>query len=216
MTKRNVLTRFDAFYRKHGLLRTLQRFYEQRYRIMKRQTILYYVDMADLCDTELNLPEDVTIECKTCYEEASQPDMQRMVRHWDEERLTARIKERFQMGAVLWILKVHGDIAGFVWSIKGKFVAPYFVPLTPEDAVIFDVATFEEFRGQGLYSSLLNRVLRQLKLAQIRRAFTHVHEWNKPSIRGHEKTPFHEFAQARMFNVLGRRLVAFSDTRKGM
>ncbi|OPY15888.1 MAG: hypothetical protein A4E69_00390 [Syntrophus sp. PtaB.Bin138] len=215
MNKRNIFTRFGNYYQKHSLYETLIRICVEPYRaLFKRQEILFYADMNELSDTVFDLPDNITIEHKTSYDEAVQHDMLKLLNYWTEERLIGRIKERFMKDAVLWIIKSDGNISGFVWSIKGKMVAPYLLPLTPGDAVLFDSVIFEEFRGRGLYPLLMNYVFGQLKLEGVQRVFGHSFTWNHASIHGIQKTHFRRLIKARKFNFFGRNVVVFSEIRK--
>ncbi|MGO9138303.1 MAG: N-acetyltransferase family protein [Syntrophales bacterium] len=144
------------------------------------------------------------IECKSTYHEISGPDSVRLVNYWTEELLIDRIKKRFTEGAVIWIVKCDGNVAGYGWSIRGKMVSQYFLPLTPHDAVLFDYVIFDEFRGRGLYPLLINYMFSQLKIAGVKRAFGHSYAWNESSIHGLSKTFFRKFSLARQFHIFGR------------
>jgi RimJ/RimL family protein N-acetyltransferase len=214
MNKRNILTRFQTYYQKHGLAGTLRRICEYPHRVLKGQEILFFAEMNELSDAVLNLPDNITIEFRRSYDDAVQPDTQKMVHYWNEQHLIDRIKERFEKGAVLWIIKLKGRISGFVWSIRGKMVSPYYLPLTPHDAVLFDSVIFNEFRGRGLYPLLMNYVFWQLKVEGVHRTFGHSYAWNTVSIHGIEKTYFRRLGQVRRFNIFGKNVVIFSEVQK--
>ena len=212
MFDHNYITRFKNYYQKRGFLRTLLRFFEQPYRIIfKSKRILFYAEMNEVNDSVLALPPNIIIECKKAYNEAVQPDMQKMINYWDKENETDKVRERFEKGSFLWIVKLNGDIAGFVWSIKGKTVSPWYLPLTPHDTYIFDAVTFEEYRGRGFYPFLMNYVLGQLKMYGASRAVWEVYDWNKPSILGLKKTYCCKFGEARKFRVFGRNVTIWSQ-----
>ena len=162
--------------------------------------------MNELDDSILNLPQDIIIECKSTYNEVVQPDMQKIINYWDKEMEMDKTRERFEQGAILWIVKLKEDIAGFGWSIRGKMVSPWYLPLTPHDAVLFDFVTFEEYRGRSLYALLLDYILGKLKLEGVSRAFLFIWAWNISSIRGNEKSYFRKFIEARKFHVFGRNI----------
>jgi len=209
--KHNLLTRFMKYYREKGVWKTLRRMYEQPYRLLfKGQMCLYYADMNQLSESVLNLPNGITIECKKKYNEAIGSEMQRMIDYWDKENETDKVRERFEKGAILWIIKLDENIAGFGWSIRGKMVHPFYLPLTPHDAVLFSYEIFEEYRGCSLYTLLLNFIFGRLKLEGVGRAFIFVSAWNTPSIRGIEKSCFRKFCKARRFHPFGRNITIWS------
>ena len=213
--KRNIFKRFLNYYRKNGFSRTLHRIYQHPYRAIDRNhEFLFYADMHELSNAISVLPFDIKIEPKCSYDDAMRPEMQRMINYWNEENLLDVVSKRFNKGAILWIIKSEDIISGFVWSIQGKMVSSYYIPLTPHDAALFDSVIFEEFRGRGLYPLLMNYVFWQLKVAGVHRTFGTSHAWNKASIQGIEKTYFRLFSQARKFNLLNRTFVIFSEVQK--
>jgi len=212
-----LLTRFINYYNKQGALVTFYRILEHPYRILfKNQAILHYVEMNEVDDSVLNLPNNVVIESRRSYSETLQPDMQKMSNYWHESKTISTTKERFKGGAILWIVKVNGDIAAFVWSIRGKVIHPWFFPLTPHDAYIFDAETFEEYRGHGLYPLLMNYILGKLKLDGVSRVVAEPYEWNTTSIRALEKTHFRKFGKARKFHLFRRNITIWSNTEESI
>jgi GNAT superfamily N-acetyltransferase len=208
----SYLARFMNYYQKRGFLRTISRIYEQPNRIIfKGQMLLFYAEMNEVNDSALTLPPNIIIVCKSTYNEAVQPDMQMIINYWKKENLMDNARERFGKGAILWIVKLNKDIAGFVWSIRGKMVSPWYLPLTFHDAVLFDCVIFEEYRGRGLYPRLMNYLFGKLKLDGVSRVFGFSYAWNKSSIRGLEKTHYHKFSEARKFRVLGRNVTIWSQ-----
>lgn len=207
----NILTRFVNFYKKRGILNTLFRISEQPYRILfKGHTFLYYAEMNEINDAVLTLPPGISVESKKTFIEAVQPDMQIMVDYWNKEKERVKIIERFKKGAILWIIKLNGNIAGFGWSIKGKMVHPFYFPLTPHDAVLFSYEIFEEYRGRGFYHLLINYILGTLKLAGVSRGFGFVYALNASSINGIEKSYFRKFCKARRFHPFRRNITIWS------
>lgn len=211
MHNRNFITRLLNYYKKRGFIRTFLRICEQPYRIIfKSKMFLFYVDMNELDVSVLNLPQDIIVECKRSYDEARQLDMQRLIIYWEKEEEWDKARERFEKGAILWILKLEGDIAAFGWSIRGKMVSPWYLPLTLNDAVLFNFVTFEEYRGRNLYSVLLNYIFGRLKSEGVSRSYGFVWEWNTQSIRGIQKAHFRKFVEARKIHFLGRNITIWS------
>ena len=158
MCKHSFLTRFINYYKKQGLSRTLRRILEQPRRLAKGHMFLIYAELNEVDDAVLNLPQNVIIECKSSYNEILQPDMQKLLDHWRKVNITDRIKQRFEKDALLWIIKSNGDIAGYGWSIRKTIASAFPMPITPHDAIAFDMEIFDEYRGRGFYGLLVNYI----------------------------------------------------------
>ncbi len=203
--------RLMNYYHKRGIWKTLLRFLEEPYQIIfKSNVALIYAELNEVNDSVLTLPPGIIIECKKTYSEANQPNMQKVIDYWINDDMMDKVKERFSKGAVLWILKLNGDIAGFTWSISGKTISPWYLPLTPHDVYIFDVLTFEQYRGQGLHPLLWNFLLRKLKMEGTSRAVAEIFTWNKSSLRVLEKSNYRKFSEVRRFRVFGRNITIWS------
>lgn len=190
---------------------TLYRIYQHICRkLFKSKTILFYTDLYEIKNLTLRLPQDIVIENKIKYDEAFQSDMKKIINFWEDRKLIDETRERFEKGAILWIVKLKDEIAGLVWSIRGKMVSPYYLPLVPNDAILFDALTLDEYRGCGLYGLLMEKVMEELKLAGVVRVYGMVEEWNIPSIHGIEKTCFQKFIITRKFHILGRNITIWS------
>jgi hypothetical protein len=116
----------------------------------------------------------------------------------------SQLTERFSAGAKLWIAKLDGAIVGFVWTMKGSTLRPYFFPMLEEDAHLFDneIGTFH--RGRGINPVFINHVLYELKNQGICRVFMETKVWNWSEIRSLQKTRLKRFCVATKYN-LGRR-----------
>jgi len=212
MSKIGIFIRLGNYYQKGGLIKTLRRVVEYPYRAtFKNQRILIYAELNNVDDSVLILPAGIAIERKNMYDEAVRPDMKRMVDYWNIEGINEKVRARFAKGAILWVVKWQGEIAGFVWSISGRMLSPWYLPVTPHDGYILDAVTFKEYRGRGLYPLLMNYVLGKLKSEGISRMVGELYTTNIASIRGLEKTYYRQFGIARKFRVLGRNITIWSQ-----
>jgi len=211
MSKHGFLTRFMKYYKKRGFLSTFRRIYEQPKRsIFKGQMLLLYAELSEVDDSVLNLPNNIFIEIKRNYDEAVQTDMQTMINYWRKVVMMDKIKERFEKGAILWIIRMNGHVAGYQWSIRGSMAAAYPLPVTPHDAIFFNAETFEEYRGLGLYPLLTNFMFAKLKAEGVKRVFAFSYAWNTSIIRGIAKNYFNKFSEARNFHVFGQNITIWS------
>ncbi len=89
------------------------------------------------------------------------------------------------------------------------------IQLSPHEAYIWDCATREEFRGKGLYSSLLSYIIAALRGEGARRIWIGTSLANKPSLHGFAKAGFQPALTvvfARLFNV---RFLHIVDPSRG-
>ena len=205
-----LLTRFINYYREHGLTQTVRRIIEQPSRISKGYMLLIYAELKELDDAVLDLPRNIIIECKKSYAETLEAQMEKLIDHSRKTNVTNRIKERFEDGALLWIMKLNSDIAGYGWTTRKTMAAAFPLPITPHDAILFDFEIFGEYRGRGFYGLLVNYIFGQLKLMGTTRAFGLLSGWNSSVIRAIERTHFHKFREVRNFHVFRRNIIIWS------
>ncbi len=162
-----------------------------------RKNILFYADLKSRGIKEIVLPKGVSIECCECKEDVSQQDWEIFCRHFRENYLQSTMKERFGKGALLWLLKVKGTLAGYIWTIRGTTINPYVRLLMPDEVNFFDNMVFENFRGRGINPVLVNYVLSEMQKQNCIRAFIETRTTNIAEIRSLAKTDFRKYGLAR-------------------
>lgn len=118
---------------------------------------------------------------------------------------------RLDQGAELWTFIVNGRIANTQWAIRGKYIEPFYYPLSDEDAVLFDAFTFEEFRRKGINPKGLVHMINCLRREGVKNIIVMIKVWNKASIQSTLKAPFEKIGVARKFNIFGKSLVFWFD-----
>jgi hypothetical protein len=136
--------------------------------------------------------------------------MQKLIDHWHKANMTDRIKERFDLGALLWLIKSNDCIAGYAWPIQETMAAAFPLPITPHDAIFFDAHILDVYRGHSFYRLLMNYMFGQLKLMGATRVFGLLYGWNSSVISGIKKTHFHIFSKVRKLHFLGRNITVWS------
>ena len=199
------------YYKSKGLISTVRRMFQKiREFIFRKPSLFYYIDLADIKDEEHDLPDDMIVECHKSESSISREDLQVFFEFFGEKDMKNRLKGRFSLGAYLWLLKVGGTLAGYVWSIQGKSIGSQYFPLTDKDVNTIDNLIFEQFRGRGLNSVLWNYMLLELKKESMIRVFGDINPTNTSSIRSVEKHGFRKYARARKFRVGKRNFVIWS------
>ena len=151
------------------------------------------------------------MERKQRETELDPQDLQKIVNYWNPALARRNIKERFEKGASLWLIKYKGRLAGFTWSLRGRTLQPYFFPLGPHDVHMFDFQVFPQYRGEGMSPSLMTYIWRILAGEGAVRLFGEVAEWNHAQLAFLRKTPFHRLGQARKFTIFDRTVVFWDE-----
>jgi len=214
MSRRLRLIRFKHYYRRKGLINTIHRIFQKIKDLpFRKPEILFFVDLAKLENKERTIPNNFRIECLKSEDEIFRDDLIVIFENIGEEIMRYFMEERFSQGALLWVVKVDGTPAGYIWSIERRTIRPHYFPLTADDVHLFDNLIFEKFRGRSINSVLINYVLTELKRDGLVRAFIETNITNTPEIRSLEKTNFKEFGLARKCHVGERNFVIWSKVR---
>ena len=73
-----------------------------------------------------------------------------MTSFWNPKLAHRNIKERFDKGASLWLIKFEDRLAGYGWTLQGRTIEPHYFPLGQDDVHLFDFHVFPKYRGRGL------------------------------------------------------------------
>jgi len=122
-------------------------------RLYFRTEELYYC--LDL-EKKYHIFESGAVEC--CF--GTQEDIEKMVEGHSEifgEKKKKRFKHRLESGQRLFLVKLDGEIAAYNWhNIKeAALTVGINIPLKEEQIFLFDVHTFPEFRGRGLFKKIM-------------------------------------------------------------
>ena len=98
--------------------------------------------------------------------------------------------------ATLWVALVNGRVGSFFYTRKGSHFRKWFLPLSPDDVVVFRMRTPDQHRGRGYAPALLRHALSQIIIDG---AWAHIdcRTYNKPSIKAIEKAGFVRVAKMR-------------------
>lgn len=186
------------FVRKHGLGATVTRIgVEVRRRLYMGKQVIF---SCDLPVAESPDGSSMNVERIRSMDEK---DISRILDHWNPGEMKVLVRERFRIGAHLWIVRDASAIAAYGWTIRGRAVNPYFFPLLSTDVHLFDFFVFPEFRGRGINPKLVTEILKRLGEGGARRAYIESAAWNTPQLRSLSKTQFEKVGQGRQFCKLG-------------
>jgi len=143
--------------------------------------------------------------------ELSGEHLREMIIFWNPKLANRNIRERFERGASLWLIKSEDRLAGYGWTLQGRTIEPYYFPLAEDDVHLFDFHVFHQYRGQGINPYLVRQILGSLATTRGGRAFIDVAEWNVAQLSSLRKTPFRCLGSVRSFGILGHTIVSWNE-----
>jgi len=203
-----LLNRIAAFYSSHGLVPTIRRVKLAAKRaLFANRMVVFYCDLPKQVSPPDELPNSLKVERVITYAQLNLEDLQNLTSFWNPKQAHRNIRERFEQGASLWLIRSVDKLAGYGWSLQGRTIAPYFLQLGENDVQLFDFYTFPKFRGRATHWFLTSHILQTLAAEGRARAFGDTAEWNKAQLSSFKVTPFRRLGLARCFTVLGHTLV---------
>jgi len=211
MPLRFYLIRLTRYYNKYGLQGTLKRIKEKiALALFQRDDIVFYFDLIFFNSPVITKPDSYKIEAKSRVEEIDRSDMDSLNNHIGAEIISYQLNDRFSISAILWIIKVKDDLAGYVWSVASKSkLSPSYIPLCNRDVYLFDGGVMERHRGKNIYPVFISHVIFELKKLGFVRAFFVAHEWNKSVLRSFSKIQAQTLGVARKYSFGGREFITW-------
>lgn len=208
--------RFIRYYKRHGLLQTIERIIEKSLQaLFKNDYIVFYYDLLLFDEHEAQKPPNITIESITKENKIEKEDLNGLIEHIGEEITLIELKERFAKLAVLWMIKVDGKLAGYVWSIGKstyKCPGPHYFPLCDNDVYLFDGSVLPQYRGRNLFPLLLKHVLYGVKKLGFIRVIFDAHEWNVSVHKSFSKVGMKKLGVVRKYRFWGRNFLLWKNS----
>jgi ribosomal protein S18 acetylase RimI-like enzyme len=202
------ISRFTVYFKRKGLWATARRVgLAAKRALFSSRMVLFYCDLSAQSSPTADLPSLLKVQRHTNQADLSPHDLQEITSCWNPKLACRNIKERFEHGASLWLIKSEGRLAGYGWTLQGHTVEPHYFRLGPDDVHLFDFHVFPQYRGRGVNPHLVNHILRSLAAECQGRAFIEAAEWNQAQLASLSRTPFHRLGSARKFTIFGRTIV---------
>ncbi len=202
------LLKLADYYSRNGFGATFRRTsLAVRRTLFSNGMVLLYCDLSDVVARTAAAADFVKVEQKKSRAELSQEDLQVMISFWNSKLAYRNIQERFKKGAVLWLLKSVGGLAGYGWTLQGRTIEPHYFPLGHRDLHLFDFHVFPQYRGRGMNTFLVGQILRRAAADGGARAFIEAAAWNEAQLASLKKTPFQRFGRARKWPIFGHTFV---------
>ncbi len=212
MSIKAAYLRVKKYLEKHGIKAIVERaLLEFKNQLFFNRDIVFRFDLLDKKYEVLSIPEKYVIERMKKRSEIPDKFMKSFKEHQAVELLDNNIRRRFENGAFLWCLIKEGDFIGYIWSIVGKAMKPYYLPLTENDVHMFDNFIFPQYRGRMYNSILMNHVLERLRIEGLQRAYMETAEWNRAECKSLIKNGFVQISFAKKRFRCGKNIVTWWD-----
>src|SRR5208283_5226096 len=128
------VSRLGDYYTRHGFGETIRRAgLAARRALFSSRSVLFYCDLATQVAPPADLPSFLKVERKKSAAELSPEDLQAMTSFWNPKLAHRNIKERFDVGASLWLIRFEGKLVGYGWTLRGRTIEPHYFPLGHDD-----------------------------------------------------------------------------------
>ena len=209
----NSISRLRAYYTRHGFVETIRRAgLAARRALFSSRSVLFYCDLATQAAPPADLPSFLKVERKKSAAELSPEDLQEIVSVWTPKLAQRNMKERFDLGASLWMVKYRDKLAGYGWTLKGRTIEPHYFPLGPNDVQFLDFHVFPKHRGRAIDWCLMTQILHALAAEGLARAFGEAAEWNVASLSSFKMASFQPLGVARKSTFFGRTIVCWAKS----
>ena len=208
------ISRFTAYYSRHGFRATVQRAGVALKRVLfANRMVVLYCDLPGQSLRPVNIPSSMSVDRRRSEGELSHTDFQEITSFWNPKLARRNIKERFAKGASLWLIKSKDKVAGYGWTLQGRTIAEYYFPMGPKDVQLFDFYVSPKFRGRAMHWLLTAHILQTLAAEGAARAFADTGEWNQAQISSFKMTPFRRLGLVRSFTIFGHTFVSWVEKK---
>jgi hypothetical protein len=208
------VSRFTDYHKRNGLRATAHRLgLATKRALFSSRSVLFYCDLSTLKPALADLPNSLKVERHTSQTDLGLEDLQAIISVWNPAQTRRNMKERFELGASLWLIRSKGHLAGYGWTLQGRTVEPHYFPLAPDDTHLFDFHVFSQYRGRGVNPFLVNYILRNLATECQSRAFIEAAEWNQAQLASLRRTPFHRLGPARKLTLFRCTMVFWGGSK---
>lgn len=212
MAMSESISRLAAYYSRHGFGATVRRVGVAAKRaLFSSRMVLFYCDLSAPSSRTADLPSSLKVERHINQSHLSEQDLHEITSFWNPRLAARNIKERFEQGASLWLIKAGERLAGYGWTLRGHTVEPHYFPFGPDDIHLFNFHVFPQYRGKGVNPLLVSYILRELARECRGRAFIEAAEWNHAQMSSLGRTPFRRLGLAKKFTLSRHTIVCWDE-----
>lgn len=183
-------------------------------RVIPRNQVIWFTDLTEIDSAGFLLPDHIEVKRYYSLNEIDKEDYKTLVECGTALMGSAGsilIRERLNKGAVLWLLKENGRLAGYRWTIAKDTLLQTYMPQTETDVHEFANEIFPGFRGRNFGQLTFQQTLIMLKNEGFKRYYAEIYKSNIRALKSTAKTVLKQIGVARRFNLLGRNVVIWYD-----
>ena len=208
MSVSSSVSRLTDYFKRNGLRATVRRVgLAAKRAVFSGREVLFYCDLSTLMPATVDLSGSLSVERYKNQADLSPRSLQEITSFWNPDSASRRVKERFGLGASLWLIKLKDNLAGYGWTLQGSTVEPHYFCLGPDDIHLFDFHVFPQYRGRGVNPSLVSYILSSVAAESHGRAFIEAAEWNQAQLASLRRTPFRRLGSARKLTLFRNTVV---------
>jgi hypothetical protein len=208
----NLPNRLASYYSRHGLMATMRRGKLAAKRgLFANRMVVFYCDLTQKIPLFAEMPSSLRVDRLSSYSQLNQKDLDALTSFWNPKLALRNIRERFDMGASLWLTRSGEKLAGYGWTVQGRTIAPYFFPIGDNDVQLFDFYAFPKFRGRAIHWLLTAYILQTMAAEGRTRAFGDTAEWNEAQLSSFKMTHFRPLGLAKSLTIFGHTFVSWIE-----
>lgn len=150
--------------------------------------LVYTAAKSTLRSGNLSYPEGFTIQSFDNWLQVD-PFFRKIIQKELKDEYWGRL-EWCDLGWRLWIGSFDGQPAIVSWTRSGKQSTDFFFPLTDDCILIWQTVTFQKFRGRGIFSILLQHIIKTMCDQGIEIVYCSCRDFNYPSMNAIVKAGF--------------------------
>lgn len=179
-------------------------------RIFPYRQAIWFTDLTELSTDEFIMPTNIKIKRYSSRDQMDKEELKRLI-ECDTELMGSAggiiIDERFDKGALLWLIEEDCHMAGYRWTIVKDPLMPTYIPHTESDVHELGAEIFEGFRGRNILQISTKYILITLKNEGFKRFYSESYLWNKRAVNAFLKTDYRKIGIAKRFSLFGRNVI---------
>ncbi|MGB5157634.1 MAG: hypothetical protein WBN77_09395 [Desulfobacterales bacterium] len=185
------------------------------HRTIPQKQVIWCTDITEINPEGFSIPDNLKIKYFYSIDQVDKEDLKTLTKYGGTELMgsaaSSIIHDRFAKGAVLWLLKENGKLAGYRWTIVNKHMLPPYVPHTESDVHIIGTEVFPGFRDRELFQIFIKYSNITLKNEGFKRNYSETYLYNKRAVKAILKIGARKIGIARRFSFFGKNVVIWYD-----
>ena len=184
------------------------------HRVIPQRQVIWLTDLTKVDSEGFSMPEGIEIKRYHSIDEIDKEDYKVLIERGTSLMGSAAsilVRERFEKGAVLWLLRENGQLAGYRWTIINNHVTPTYFPHTETDAHSIGTEIFPDFRGGHMFRLFDEGLKTILKKEGSKRYYSETFLWNKRAVKAILKTSSRKIGIATRFSIFSKNIVIWHD-----